>query len=212
VELAPIYAPEAEAAALGFHLRSSLEAHGLAVAPLGTFSWDDKGRSKVLQKATDEHAWVFRGALGSLGNQRSLNLELSPTTGDARETQRVYELAPNLDVLVSRVDEMLLTLLTDAAEQTEAERLAQRSRIEEIAHRHTGQMKSCYESALKGNPDLAGSVKLTWTLEQGVTTAVRIDSNDTGDTAFGECLRSNAATWMFPVDVVRFTQTYRFQP
>jgi len=107
---------------------------------------------------------------------------------------------------------MLLTLLTDAAEQTEAERLAQRSRIEEIAHRHTGQMKSCYESALKGNPDLAGSVKLTWTLEQGVTTAVRIDSNDTGDTAFGECLRSNAATWMFPVDVVRFTQTYRFQP
>lgn len=58
--------------------------------------------------------------------------------------------------------------------------------------RYLGQMKRCYEKELKGDPDLAGKLVLSWTIERdGDVADVSVDQNSTGSEALQSCVASS---------------------
>lgn len=201
VDLTPVFTSAKDASALGFHLRSSLEAQGLEVEAVGSAPWEDRARERAVARAARSgHGWVFRGALGELGSQRSLHLELVQVGAEPPAVLKAYELAPDLDTLVSQVDSMLVALLTDAVGVTTEERESAGSLIVQTIRTMSGQLMGCYELALKGDLSLAGRVELRWRVEDGLARDVKVVSNDTGDEAFGACLQHTISRWLFPAD------------
>ena len=65
--------------------------------------------------------------------------------------------------------------------------------------RKTGQIKYCYEEALKEDPTLEGRVAMFWRLEGGRPHDVRTDS--TLNPALIDCITHKIERWRFPVEV-----------
>lgn len=61
--------------------------------------------------------------------------------------------------------------------------------IKKTMKRYNGRVKSCYERQLKGDPDLAGKVTVTFEIETtGRVSGVDILDNSTGNDALGACI------------------------
>ncbi len=55
--------------------------------------------------------------------------------------------------------------------------------------RYTGRMRACYERELKSDPDLAGKLVLSWTIdEDGRLSGVSVDSDSIGSEALASCV------------------------
>lgn len=67
--------------------------------------------------------------------------------------------------------------------------------------RHAGQLKSCYETRLKVNRQLAGRVEIEWTIRDGLVTATAPGANTTGDPELASCIESRVKGWTFPPEV-----------
>ncbi len=68
-----------------------------------------------------------------------------------------------------------------------------------VVKKKKGQVRSCYEKELKGEPDLAGVVQVAWTVEaDGDVRGVHILSNNTGNRDMESCIKRTIRSWNFP--------------
>ena len=64
------------------------------------------------------------------------------------------------------------------------------SSVQRTMKRYTGRVKQCYERELKGNPDLAGKVTVSFDIDtSGNVSGVQVPANTTGNSALGDCIR-----------------------
>lgn len=66
-----------------------------------------------------------------------------------------------------------------------------------VVRRYQGQLKYCYEKALKANSSLEGRVVLGWVVENERAVDVYVAANGTGDASFAKCLKSKVSRWSF---------------
>ena len=67
--------------------------------------------------------------------------------------------------------------------------------------KYTGQVKYCYERRLQADPSLAGTLWLSWTIHEGRSQAVVLDSNSTGSEELAACILGKVRTWRYPAEV-----------
>lgn len=201
VAVAAIAVDPNEAGALSFHLMSTLEgALGDRVIAMPDAPWDAEGRRLAVDRARDAgltHA--LRAALGQIGNTRSLNLELIDVA-EPSSIQRVYRVAPTPDDLAQNAEANLASLFSGMAED-QAAREASRMVKEAIRH-YGGQLKYCYEQALKRDPQIAGRVEVRWTVgDGGRVSGVSLGEGGITDTDLRDCIARKVERWMFPASV-----------
>jgi hypothetical protein len=79
--------------------------------------------------------------------------------------------------------------------------------------RYSGQLRYCYDQALKQAPELAGTLEVTWTLAGGK--AERVQANGPGLDALATCVAAKVVRWTFPSDLegdVRWTVRFALEP
>jgi outer membrane biosynthesis protein TonB len=64
--------------------------------------------------------------------------------------------------------------------------------------KYNGQLKACYESRLKQNPNISGRVVLEIDVAGGKVATASIVENSTGDSALGSCISKRARGWVLP--------------
>lgn len=70
--------------------------------------------------------------------------------------------------------------------------------VKSALRKYNGQLKACYESRLKQNPNISGRVVLEIDVASGKVTSASIAENTTGDSALGSCITSRARRWRLP--------------
>lgn len=73
--------------------------------------------------------------------------------------------------------------------------------VKKTVQRYSGQLKYCYESRLKANPDLAGRVEIEWTITAGRVTSAEVFANTTGDSELASCIVGKVKRWTFPTEL-----------
>jgi hypothetical protein len=73
--------------------------------------------------------------------------------------------------------------------------------IQRTVRRRAGQMKYCYEQALKRVGTFGGRVELGWTLEDGRVVAPYVASNGTGNAELASCMVGKLSRWTFDEDL-----------
>ena len=83
--------------------------------------------------------------------------------------------------------------------------------FKDVVARNTGQLRYCYETRLKANPDLGGRVEVRWVLNGGAVASANVVANTTGDRPFADCIAVRANRWTFPADLTgEFTAPFVF--
>lgn len=73
-----------------------------------------------------------------------------------------------------------------------------RSALAAVVDANMGQLRYCYESRLKVNPNLAGRVEVGWTIEGGKAVGIYVVANSTGDAELADCIVRRLGRWSFP--------------
>ena len=108
-------------------------------------------------------------------------------------------------------------------EKTETKRSSRRSKktineddVVTVVKKKKGQVRSCYEKELKGNPDLSGLVQVAWTVtSSGGVSDVHILANSTGNHDMEGCIKRTIGGWNFPASrgaAVDIEYPFRFVP
>lgn len=74
---------------------------------------------------------------------------------------------------------------------------AQRDALRKTANKYKGQVRYCYEQALREDPTLEGRLEATLTLEAGRASAVALTANHTGHEPLGRCVENKARRWRY---------------
>jgi hypothetical protein len=73
-----------------------------------------------------------------------------------------------------------------------------RSVVAKEVRTRIGAIKACYERALKRKPDLAGKVKMRWTISAaGTVSAVEVEEDRLGDAEVASCIKGLVSRWRF---------------
>ncbi len=81
-----------------------------------------------------------------------------------------------------------------------------------MIRRQARDLQPCFQRGLSEDPNLGGKVVLRFQVKRGDVVGVRVRSNDTGNTAFGTCLKKAAESWSFSSDsTLAFTYPFVFQ-
>lgn len=71
--------------------------------------------------------------------------------------------------------------------------------LESVFRRRMSAIQTCYQQALKVNPNLAGKVTIRFTIgTAGTVTDISVADNSTGDSSVGACIIQKVRTWPFP--------------
>ena len=85
-----------------------------------------------------------------------------------------------------------------------------------VVKRKKGQVRSCYEKQLKGDPELTGVVQVAWTVSSsGGVRDVQVLSNNTGNRDMEGCIKRTIKGWNFPASrsaSVDIEYPFRFVP
>ncbi len=74
-----------------------------------------------------------------------------------------------------------------------------RTVIQRIVRAHVGEIRGCYNRALRRDPTLQGRVAIRWVISADGTVATAVvDKNEVGDEALGKCIAKQVKTWRFP--------------
>jgi TonB family protein len=74
-----------------------------------------------------------------------------------------------------------------------------KSSVTKVFKRRKGAIKHCYEKGLQKNPNLKGKVKIRFTIgTAGRITKIDVQSNSTGDSSVGNCIKTKVKSWKFP--------------
>jgi hypothetical protein len=69
--------------------------------------------------------------------------------------------------------------------------------VKKVVTKNSGQLKYCYESRLKANPDLNGRVEIEWNIAGGRVTSAQVFANTTGDSELADCITQKIKRWTF---------------
>jgi hypothetical protein len=72
--------------------------------------------------------------------------------------------------------------------------------VKAALRKYQGQLKACYETGLKQNPNLSGRVLLEIDVAGGRVSTSTIVENTTGDSQLGSCISRRARGWRLPSD------------
>ncbi len=70
--------------------------------------------------------------------------------------------------------------------------------VKSAIKRYSSQLKACYDSRLKQNPNLAGRVVLEIDVTSGRVSTATVSENSTGDSVLADCLTKRARSWRLP--------------
>ena len=70
--------------------------------------------------------------------------------------------------------------------------------VKAALRKYSSQLKACYESRLKQNPNISGRVVLEIDVNEGRVSTALIAENSTGDSALGSCITKRARGWRLP--------------
>lgn len=73
-----------------------------------------------------------------------------------------------------------------------------RSALAAVVDANMGQLRYCYESRLKVNPNVAGRVEVGWSIEGGKAVGIYLVANSTGDSELADCIMRRLGRWSFP--------------
>ncbi len=65
------------------------------------------------------------------------------------------------------------------------------------ARSYSRRVQTCVENMFAANPKAGGAITATWDVVDGVASGVRIMRNDTGDSAFADCVARQIGSWKF---------------
>jgi hypothetical protein len=85
--------------------------------------------------------------------------------------------------------------------------------IQRVVRGHHNKIKYCYQKGLMKNPDLAGLVKVNFTVQAhtGEVDRARIVSSDVGDKEVDICIVEAVERWLFPPPCDDMVVTYPFK-
>lgn len=90
------------------------------------------------------------------------------------------------------------------------------AKISSVVRRRLGALNGCYEKQLKRNPELAGKVRVRFTiLESGRVGDPTVVENTLGDAEIGRCIIARMGGWRFPRPdggTVTLTLPFTFEP
>ncbi len=85
--------------------------------------------------------------------------------------------------------------------------------IRTTVSRYAGQAKYCYETELRADPDLEGTVELQWALSGGRAKNIRLVRDGVGSDQLVQCLVGKVGRWNFPEGLQgSVTWPFRFRP
>lgn len=84
---------------------------------------------------------------------------------------------------------------------TVAEELVDRTRLKWFVNKHLGEVRYCYEQALKTDADLAGRIELGWTLEAGTAYDLVVLGDSSGHPNLASCVQERVGSWSFPAEL-----------
>jgi Ca-activated chloride channel family protein len=71
--------------------------------------------------------------------------------------------------------------------------------IRRIVRAHLNEVRTCYETALAKDPNVAGRVVITFVIDaDGTVASATVKSDTTGDVALGNCIAKRVTKWSFP--------------
>ena len=73
--------------------------------------------------------------------------------------------------------------------------------ISKVVKSKFGQLKYCYEKALKSNPSLSGRLEIEFNIRNKNVTSIVALANSTGDKEFTDCVVKKIRRWKFPTGV-----------
>jgi hypothetical protein len=94
-----------------------------------------------------------------------------------------------------------LTAEVTLGDGTMEEDVGDQNAAKTTVRRYSGQLKYCYESRLKADPNLSGRVEVSWYVSGGAVSDVFIVGNTTGDAELGSCIEKKVKRWKFPDSV-----------
>ena len=70
--------------------------------------------------------------------------------------------------------------------------------INQTIRKNLKSVKSCHETSLKSNPDVAGRIVIDVEIMDGKVLSANIASNKTGNSVLGACIERRVKRWIFP--------------
>jgi hypothetical protein len=136
-------------------------------------------------KAADENSRGLRGTGGGPGGDADIG-EVGQIGGGNASVTEAPKVQVAVDVGEGEADEM---------EQGD------QATVKKTVQRYAGQLKYCYESRLKANPDLGGRVEIEWNIAGGRVTSASVFANTTGDSELADCIVGKIKRWTFPTEI-----------
>ncbi len=133
-------------------------------------------------KAADENSRGLRGGSGGPGGDADIG-DIGAIGGGTAQQVEGPKVSVAVDVGEGEADGM---------EQSEA------AKVKTTVQRYAGQLKYCYETRLKSNPDLGGRVEIEWVIAGGRVSSASTFANTTGDSELASCIEGKIKRWSFP--------------
>ena len=135
--------------------------------------------------AADENTKGLRGGGSGPGGDADIG-ELGQIGGGSAQVAEAPVVQVQVDVGEGEADDM---------EQGD------QASVKKVVSRNSGQLKYCYESRLKANPDLSGRVEIEWVMTGGRVTAASVFANTTGDNELASCNVGKIKRCTFPSEI-----------
>ena len=140
-------------------------------------------KATVMEVATLENTGLRKGI--GISNEMA-TIEISSAGGGTAT------IAEGPELVVSSTVETAKPELFDAKDP---------AAISKVVRSKFGQLKYCYEKALKSNPNLSGRLEIEFNIRNKNVTSAAVFSNTTGDGGFADCVTKKIRRWKFPEGV-----------
>lgn len=84
---------------------------------------------------------------------------------------------------------------------TVAEDEADRTKLKWFVNKHLGEIRYCYDQALKHDANLSGRIELAWSIEAGAAVDLTVVGDSIGSRSLAACIEERVAGWRFPPDL-----------
>jgi hypothetical protein len=157
--------------------------------------WSDQGNGAVAS-ALDGVSGVVAADDGNVGKLRG---DAGHPGGNA-DIGDIGAIGGNTDAKVAAAPTVQVAVDVGEGEADDMEQTDQGT-VKKVVQKNAGQLKYCYETELKSNPDLNGRVEIEWNIAGGRVTAADVFANTTGDSELATCIVSKIKRWTFPPEI-----------
>lgn len=157
--------------------------------------WSDQGNGAVAS-ALDGVTGVVAADEGNVGKLRGT----AGGPGGSADIGEIGAIGGDNTAKVAAAPTVVVSVETGEGDAGDMETTDQGT-VKKVVQKNAGQLKYCYETQLKANPDLSGRVEIEWNITGGRVTAADVFANTTGDNDLATCIVSKIKRWSFPVEI-----------